>query len=96
MGDKVQCPEGIVKPLEEKCHQNQDESECPISKSNMIAISTNCKSDECPSGDNRYAKVCEEEEAKEKFNDHCLNGFECPSSTTTVKFQQCFAKLVSS
>ena len=46
---------------------------------------------ECPKYD-QFSKISSETEGSKDFKEYCSEGERCGSSTSTVKFKQCYAK----
>ena len=81
---EVNCPIGTVNDLDQKCGNG-----CPISTRNNVAISTILDNYECLKSD-RFSKVSSGSIGSKDFKEYCYKGETCGSSTTTVKFKQCY------
>ena len=83
---EVNCPIGTAYDFDQKCG-----NECSISTSNYVAISTILDIYECPKS-LKFSKISSETEGSKDFKDYCDEGETCGSSTSTVKFKQCYTK----
>ena len=83
---EVNCPNGAAYDFDQKCG-----NECSTSARNYVAISTILDNYECPKSD-RFSKVSSETEGSKDFKEYCNEGETCGTSTSTVKFKQCYTK----
>ena len=83
---EVNCPNGTAYDFDQKCG-----NECSISTEHYIAISTILDNYECPKND-YFSKVLSGTEGSKDFKEYCEKGETCGSSTSTVKFKQCYSK----
>ena len=81
---EVNCPNGTAYDFDQKCG-----NECSISTWNGVAISTILDNYECLKSD-AFSKVSSETEGSKDFKK--FYGKSCGSSTSTVKFKQCYTK----
>ena len=82
---EVNCPNGTAYDYDQKCG-----NECSTSTWNVVAIST-LDNYECSKSDD-FSKVSSETQRSKDFKEYCYQGEPCGSSTSTVKFKQCYDK----
>ena len=78
---------GTAYDFDQKCG-----NECSISTENYVAISfTILDHYECPKS-HAFSKVSSGTVGSKNFEEYCDNGETCGSSTSTVKFKQCYTQ----
>jgi len=84
----VNCPIGTAYDFDQKCG-----NECSISTRNAVAISTIHDNLECSKKDSdMFSKISSKTIGSKNFKEYCIEGETCGSSTSTVKFKQCYTK----
>ena len=85
---EVNCPNGTAYDYDQPCG-----NECSTKTTgNYVSISSTILDHyECPKSD-KYSKVSRGTEEFNDFKGYCYEGEICGSSTSTVKFKQCYTK----